>query len=208
VTAQGLTATPVSSPRHSVVAGRNAGSAISHIGILAAERTIAHGDNVFVFQIIGEIELPGNMAAHAIGWLDSLDDAKHESIMTWIDSIIKLNEEAPVKYTAVPASIVKKDPTTGRVKGRKFSCAGFVLACFEEALGIRLVVEENELPDVSRATLESVWGVALVRAARRYGLKSPGPSWKVLLPSYILHALSRPPKELPHRPTKPNPGFP
>lgn len=198
----------VDSPRYSVVGECSAQHAVSHVGILEREGSVANGQTVSVFHManpIARLELPGEMTAHVLGWVLDLTDDEFGCIEVWLEEV--KTTSVKIEYLACPATQVLVDKINGRPIGRAFSCAGFVCCCFAEALKIMLLVPEEALPDVSVATLQGVWGEARVRAGRRYGLRGPGP-WKVLLPSYLFHALTKARAEMPHRPEYADPCFP
>jgi len=197
----------MNSPRHAVVGSCSSQDTVSHVGILEHAQPIASGDKVPVFHManpLTKLELPGKMDAHALGWLIDLGEDAYKSIKEWVEEL--RSGGLQIKYLAFPSYEIHKDPATGRVIRREFSCAGFVQACYEEALQIWLLVPTDELPDVARDTLELVWERALVARGRHYGLAGPGP-WKVLLPSYLFHALSKDHADLPHKPLDPDPYF-
>lgn len=207
MTALRLNKTGMDSAQHSVVGSCTEEDAVFHVGVLEQAQLIASGDLVSVFHMadpLSKLELPGTVDAHALGWVLDLGDDDHESIKEWAVGLASGGFE--LKYLAFPSYEINKDPATGRVIRREFSCAGFVQACYEEALQIWLIAPTDELPEVSRDVLLCVWDERELSAARRYGLRGPGP-WKVLLPSYLFHALCKSRAELPHKPPTPDPYF-
>ncbi|NUQ72895.1 MAG: hypothetical protein HUU21_04995 [Polyangiaceae bacterium] len=196
------------SPQHAVVGECTKQNAVSHVGILVRRQPIKDGESVAVYHMANprdRLQLPGAMNAHAAAWLVDLIEHEHGRIENWLEEFETSAIE--IEYSAFPANDVIVDKATGRPIGRKFSCAGFVQACYQEALGVRLIVPKDELPEVERGVLQLVWPAPLVTRGRQYGLVGPGP-WKVLLPSYLFHALSKKRAELPHKPLHPDPYFP
>jgi hypothetical protein len=207
MTASRLEAKGTDSPRHAVVGECTEENTVPHVGILERARTIKAGEVVSVFHMANpasRLQMPGTMSAHAVGWVLDLLDHEHEEIGLWLQELA--TSTIQIEYVAFPANDVVADKVTGRTIGRKFSCAGFVQACFDESIQIRLIVPTDELPDVSRDVLLCVWEERYLSIARRYGLRGPGP-WKVLLPSYLFHALSKERSGLPHKPPSPDPYF-
>lgn len=148
--------------------------------------------------------MPGNMKAHAVGWIDELSTEEYGRIEDWLNEL--KTTTIKIEYIGFPAAEIETDKVTRRPIGRKFSCAGFVHSCFKEALGIELVAEED-LPEVGLDLLKRVWGpIVETRRGQRH-LRGPGP-WRVLLPSYLFHALARERSGMPHRPLQAIPCFP
>ena len=208
MTALRLKDSSVDSPLHAVVGKCTPQNAVSHVGILEGARFVSAGDKVPVFHManaIALLELPGTMDAHALGWLVDMADEEHKSVSGWLQRI--KTSSVKIDYLAFPAFETLRDKANGRTIGRKFSCAGFVQCCFEEALQVSLVVSLEHLPNVDRNLLEEVWDARIVARGVRYGLRGAGP-WKVLLPSYIFHALNKTRTELPHNPSAAEPNFP
>jgi len=132
------------------------------------------------------------MAAHVTGSC-SLARAQADQIAAWIEDVT--TRTPGLKYAALPAVQLERDEISGRVIGRKFSCAGFVLAAYEEAAGIVLLVPEASLPEVNKEIVIATWMPALpdevqTRIFRNIGLEGPGP-WRLLLPGYLFHALKQ-----------------
>lgn len=195
----------VKCPPCAVIGECDAAHAVSHVGVLEREYDIAHDDEVSAFHVLGpksDVELPGAMNAHAVGWLE-LDDVEQSRVADWLEQLRADWENGSTKiyYMACPAWTPVVEQVNSRQKMRKFSCAGFVWCCFKESLAIDVVVGEAELPEVDIETLKRVWTRISEdeRKARRY-LQGPGP-WRVLLPGYLFHALKLARASLPYQPT-------
>ena len=209
MTAASLSATSRECCRHSIIGEFAIPYAVKHVGLLDTNTAISYGQSVSAFHMSGphtHLELPGKMNAHVIAWFANMTEESHRRILLWIEEMKTLSRHGIIRYTAVPASELCFDQVNGRMIERKFSCAGFILCCFEESGIVRLIVPETELPRVAKDVLEEIWGKAVVARGRQHGIRGSGP-WKVLLPSYLFHALSRPMEDLPHRPTLPDPTF-
>ncbi len=207
MTALRLGANGTESPPYAVVGACTMDDAVYHVGLLEGALSIADGDTLSVFHMADprtRLQLPGTLPAHAVGWFLDLPGEECERIRKWVGRFTSSAIE--IMYVAFPSYQDLKDPATGRTIGRRFSCAGLVQACYEEALKVLLVVPTDDLPEVKRDVLELVWSRAVVARGWRYGLEGPGP-WKVLLPSYLFHALSKDRAELPHKPPDPDPYF-
>jgi hypothetical protein len=196
----------VDSPRFAVI-GALKQRAVSHVGILATPGMVENGQVVFVFHManpITRLQLPGTMDAHAVGWIEDLSAEEQCNIQDWLDEL--KTSSSQIRYYAYPAAEIDRDKVTGRPIGRNFSCTGFVHSCFEEALRLTLVVSEAHLPEVGIDVLRQVWGELVERRGLRY-LRGPGP-WRVLLPSYLFHALTKTRAGMPHQPQHADPFFP
>lgn len=212
MTARRLRQEPIASPLYAVVGACDSEHAVFHVGVLANANDLADDQEIDVFDManaVARLRLPGIMKAHAVGWLDDLTDEEQSSIADWLDQLALglKNDSIKVDYSACPAWEDRGDRVNSRSMERRFSCAGFVWCCFAESLGVEIVAREPDLPEVDIRTLEQVWGERAMRVAPRYGLRGP-PPWRVLLPSYLFHALSRGRATMPHRPTHPDPCYP
>jgi hypothetical protein len=192
----------VTSPRHAILAVFNR-EGVSHVGLLAAPAEVDGGAKALTNHMGPPLALPGEMLAHAVGWLDTWTEQDCIVLDVWLRELetqISIDPQS-VTYVAAP-SVVRDEGGTERPVSLKFSCAGFVAEAYREGVGVRLVVDDAELPEVDRATLERVWDPRTVRIGARYGLGGDGP-WRVLLPGYLLRAVTRPRVELPFRPMTP-----
>jgi hypothetical protein len=131
-------------------------------------------------------------------------------IQLWLAEVME--EDRPNRpersYVVDPYCKWEIDKETGIRRYRRFSCVGFVFACYQEAVGIRLVqVEHEHLPPVSLDTVKEIYGERLDREAkrRRYGLLGDGP-FCVVLPGYLFHSLARDDMLVRASPYKASPG--
>lgn len=204
-----LTSEVISAPCFSVVGSCANKNAVRHVGLLAEATSICRGTEVSVNHMAGPVvhlQLPGPMTAHTVGWLsEELSDEDRRCVTQWLEELNKRKSE--IFYSPFPAVEYKTDSVSGKRVPSKFSCAGFVQTCFEEALDIVLVVPEEKLPEVNAHTLGSVWGAREVEVAQlRRHLEKPGP-WKILLPGYLFHALRCLRAALPYAPAAADPAF-
>jgi hypothetical protein len=180
-------------------------NAITHVGLLAAQGALSAGSNVLVLDmgLTLQIDPPATLAAHVAGTL-SLTREEVKAIEEWIAELRTLVSRC--RYLAYPAAVEDRDQTNQRIRGWKFSCAGFVVTAYKQA-GIQLVVQEPALPPLDLSTVREVWShiargrdpVRMKRHLEGWGLKGDGP-WNVLVPGYILHALNQTREVLPYQP--------
>lgn len=192
----------VNSPRHAIVGVCN-WEGVSHVGLLAAAAEIVAGANVRANHMKPPPELPGVFVAHAVGWLDTWTEQDSIALDVWLQELQTQIAVEPnsVTYIAAP-SVIRDEGGTERAVSLRFSCAGFVAEAYREGAGVRLVVDDADLPEVDRPTLERVWNPQIVRLGARYGLGGSGP-WRVLLPGYLLRAVMLSRSALPFRPKTP-----
>lgn len=181
---------------------------INHLAVLSEPVSIRHGMTVDVFEmkpplLAGQLDpntskpLYGTGKAHAVGWIDDLSVDERRYIEIWIkDTRTKVPSNIIKCYIIDPPWYDILEKGTRRIMSRRFSCAGFVLRCYEEGLGIRLLdCTPDCLPPVDRALLESIYDEdtleVLDRLGDRLGITGP-PPWRIVLCGYVLHALNRP----------------
>jgi hypothetical protein len=179
---------------------------VCHVGLLSADCSICGGDVVGVRHMAPPLRLESTaeMPADVVGWVE-LEEDEARALEEWLISMRTM--VSATEYVALPAKAVVRDPDTKRIIGYRFSCAGFVCTAYEEGCGISLVADEDGLPAVARETAVLGWGhvaatngLPLEAILPRVGICGEGP-WKLLLPAYLFHALSRPRSELPYTPS-------
>lgn len=198
--------------RFSVVGEQVNGSrAVRHVGILQASVSVQIGDPVEVFHmgppiVVGqapELREPRyveHMAAHVLAWLDDLSGEQVMRIEQWLEGVrVQLRNGVRFRYRVLPAYEEELNEDRTMVRYRRFSCSGFVERCYRDGAGISLIVQEERLPEVELDLIRRVWGPAgelppqvldrVRRTMAEWGLKGSGP-WRVLLPGYLLHAMS------------------
>lgn len=140
----------------------------------------------------GGVEVSKNIKAYACGWLEGLseDDAR-DALQTLVpllkDRIFRWQGHPPFSARAVE---VLEDEVTKIEIHWYCSCAGFVLLCFEVALGLKLVTDTAELPEVYLAQLKRYYPFLDDPDERKLcGLAEAEP-WRLLLPGYVINALA------------------
>lgn len=94
------------------------------------------------------------------------------------------------EYRLHPPYEERRDQVNGRLLGLQCSCAGFVLWLYHEGAG-RPLVDLTRLPVLTPAELTPIWSVNATLAAR-WGLRPDAQgNVAVLLPGYLLHALTQ-----------------
>jgi hypothetical protein len=188
----------------SVIGHCGRGAHVHHVAISRVAGDACHGQIVAVAHMRPPLADQERIAAHLVGWLD-LDEPERIVIDVWLRAALtRTNTE----YCIVPAVDDVVDRTTGRLIRRRFSCTGFVHACYEESIDV-VLVDQDALPEVDLATLMQVWDERVIRLGRARGyLQGQGP-WRAMLPAHLFHALAQPnPRAAPYQPTTSNWTFP
>ncbi len=179
---------------------------VRHVAILRESSTLKFGDRVQVWHmeppvIAGEISLGKardedrrTCAAHAIGFV-SLDSSEREGLKTWLAEVDCEGRPSTAldQYCAHPPVRWVADEESGAPRYRKFSCVGFVLECYREGAGIKLLEwQSGRLPAADLGVLVGNYDDRLrhQRLRTHVGLEGDGP-WRIALPGYVLHSLSR-----------------
>ena len=198
------------------------GGFVQHVAILRSDRDLSFNEpNVEVWHmqpplLVGHASAAAaNMDAvcpvvHVVGAID-LDADDCESIKTWL-AIVE-TEKRPYgrignlrQYVVKPHVDWERAKETNQPLYRKFSCAGFVVECYREAVGIDLVsLPEITSPEVDLTMVLGAYPDADRESLReRFGIRGTGP-WKILLAGYLFHSLKRTPDALirsgPHLPS-------
>ena len=195
-----LASTPA--PRFAVaghIHPENPSGEVRHVGLLAESiQSLSAAQAELVHHMRPPMGWDDPLTVHAVGWIDLSHD-EQEGIA---DLIEELRSEPHItnQYHVCPSLVEERDALTGRVRCRRFSCAGFVTFCYREGAGLRLLVDDGLLPLADKSLLERVWSSAQVSAGRRYGLTGAGP-WTVLLPGYLLNAMRGERTALPYAPS-------
>lgn len=209
---------------------RGEDTAVRHVGLLESESIINPMSVYRVYHSGPPLQLGqpddsgkpalGEMGASTsagpisvAGWIEPLDKVESRKIRVWLSqqkTLQPLGFAAYAQYIALPHVLDVLDSVSGHLKFRRFSCVGLVCCCYAEALG-RILVDLNQLPSVPLSVIESVWdnvaGMQPAVRAKFAGLQGEGP-WPLLLPGYLLRALSRSKLEPPYVPTVGDIQFP
>lgn len=178
---------------------KTAPTLVDHIGMLpfpCRRKCIESGDEVEVYDsTAGGLRAGGNgglgrMQAH---WYGARDLTPAQILR--MDATIKLIRTGQVfalgrrerlrAYMISPA--FRTEVRNGVLVGVAFSCAGLVAYCYA-TVGINLV-NLDTLPPVEDTHLETIWGRGIVEHARRFLDPSAFADNRILLPSYICHAM-------------------
>lgn len=175
---------------------------VRHVGLFDEDKRIVEaGKKVNVAHMgppLGQGEaIEMDVAGHIPLTADEI-----KKISIWIK---KITDEYPNstarQYVIRPPWKDEIDPHTNVRRYRRYSCAGFVLDGHRK-IGIELLkFDENSLPDVDKATIESAYPDTNYgdKLLSYWGLEGNGP-WKVVLAGYVLHALNRPSDQIRQEP--------
>lgn len=186
---------------------------VRHVALLREEGRAAFGSQVHVFHmgpplVVGAQTLSRTTPAptcpcHVAGML-SLTADERDGILDWLAEVDKEDRPEGVMrmwqtYTVDPPEIWQEDERGVRLYGR-FSCGGFVLACYRDGAGILLIDVANArdwpavtIDEIARAYGPRVRDMETLR--RRLGIPGDGP-WPVLLAGYVVHAFNRADQEI------------
>jgi len=201
-----------SASRFDVVASSFNPNFIDHVGLNAISTDIKRGNMVDVMEMgppfaVGQPSrskdkepLFGQIDPDCIASIEDLSQSEIMDLEAWMEDMRTRRSSKPflqVSYWIHPPHDFIRDDVSMRVIGRKFSCAGFVLCCYEEAIGIRLL-DFDSLPAIDHSVLQKIYDAHRMEGftERRTKLGLEGdPPWKITLCGYILHSLNRPANE-------------
>jgi hypothetical protein len=150
--------------------------------------------------------------ADIVGCLDDLQPDEQAKMQTWLSDVttrIAIIPEFPEPwnqgYIIDPPFKEVDAEESGRTLWR-FSCVGLILCCFEN-VSIHLLDWRSgkiPLPD-EKAVRENYFRLPLAFVKRRYPslLDGPGP-WRLVLPGYVFHSMSRDDASIRARPHLPS----
>ena len=197
--ASDLTQGPNRLSRYDVVGERADGPDhfVTHVGLHNADdRSVKANEDIGAVHMRPPLAQNGTIKAHVVGSVPLTNDEIKE-VSVWINEIDDEYRTASVgprhQYIIDPVWQCKRDPNTGVLRYRRYSCAGFVLHGHRE-VGITLLnIDPAVLPEVDRQTIVATYPGIAERAQllRQFGLEGNGP-WRIVLAGYVLHALDRP----------------
>lgn len=166
-------------------------TAVLHAALLREDRAaIRVGQKVPVFEmglnmlVVGplttsQLESTPTMEPEVIGYVNlSSDERKQLSLR--LSELDKDTAASGSGFLLFPHAIPSR---------RQFSCIGFVYDCYDSC-NIQLV-DISTLPDVYADFMSNLFpSLARERNRIAHGLTGNGP-WKILLPGYVFHSLSR-----------------
>lgn len=179
-------------PQYSVVGMHGDADTVRHVGVLRRDSALAYGQEATVAHMAPPLGLDDAIPAHVIGRIDVLTRGEQEAVETWLTDL-QTKKRLPHDYQIHPPFEAIYDPATLILKRRRMSCVGFILLCYREALGLDLLDwTDGRFPLVDLTTLQGCYSDCNLstRILSRYGLNGTGP-WPVVMPGYLLHALSR-----------------
>ena len=91
---------------------------------------------------------------------------------------------------------------------RRFSCVGFVIEAYRAAGIDLLITDENDLPLISYQELRRVYpllGRLATNRRKQFGIVGDGP-FRIVLPGYLFHSLTRTYGVIRRKPYKPRSG--
>jgi hypothetical protein len=169
---------------------------VKHVALLNAdEREVGCEDTVHVVHMGPPLETDRQLSAAVAGRIPLTND-QINCIDTWI---AKIKDEYQLEkarrrqqYIIDPPWKDVRDENTGVRRYRRYSCAGFVLYTHLQVNISLLIIDKEELPEVTRQTLEAAYPDVFRSPVllNRFGLQGSGP-WRVVLAGYVLHALDR-----------------
>lgn len=166
---------------------------------------------------------------HVTAWLEDLSEGNKRAMRRWHRRISEFFPETTRPKLVIPrhgqeaevATFLKKchfiahppikkevDPRTGNLKSIWYSCAGFVLDCFESNVVKKLLVswDDPSFPTVYEDTIREVWCGRLELTPQikdTLGLLDDDEPWPVVMPGYIMNAFKRRADEIRSEPFSP-----
>jgi len=169
---------------------------VTHVGISIISADYEYGGSAQVWHCQPPVSY-SECVAHVNGFVENLTQEEVNRLKTVVNRLkVTMQAIDPGRggmnhYSIIPANSVTVDHVSGRVRSRKFSCAGYVSHVYSK-IDIQLAPPETDLPEISFDELCSHYPdlAGLRLSAKRWGLKGGGP-WKVLLAGYLINSLAR-----------------
>ena len=181
---------------------------VKHVALLREDSTVVYGAEVHVFHM-GPPLVAGDRSrghagedpicpSHVAGWINLTVDER-EGMIDWLAEVDKENRPGGLvgtwrTYVVDPPECWYEDEKQVRLY-RRFSCGGFVLACYRDGAGITLIETPSTAtwPEVSLDQIIRAYGPQVrERETLRSSLGLPGDGpWSVLLAGYVIHAFDR-----------------
>ena len=169
---------------------------VRHVALLDSDESeISGGDTVRVVHMGPPLEMGAQFCVDVAGRIPLTPD-EINTIKTWIATVeAEYRSQFAHKldqYVIDPPWSDFRDKNTGMRRFRRYSCAGFVLDAHAQVDVQLLVIDTNELPEVSSETVKTAYPEASSHPVllAKWGLKGDGP-WRIVLAGYVLHALDR-----------------
>ncbi len=186
---------------------------VRHVALLREDGTLIYGENAHVFHMgpplvagersRGQAREDPTCPSHVAGWINLTADER-EGVIDWLAEVDKENRPGGLvgtwrTYVVDPPECWHEDEKRVRLY-RRFSCGGFVLACYRDGAGIALIETPPTAawPEVSLDQIVRAYGPEVRgREKLRRGLGLPGDGlWSVLLAGYVIHAFDRGDREM------------
>ncbi len=186
---------------------------VRHAALLREDSTVPYGENVHVFHMgpplvagehsRGQAGEDPTCPSQVAGWINLTADER-EGVIDWLAEVDKENRPGGFvgawrTYVVDPPECWYEDEKQVRLYHR-FSCGGFVLACYRDGAGITLIEmpPTTAWPEVSLERIVRAYGSEVrgrEKLRRGLGLPGDGP-WSVLLAGYVIHAFDRGDREI------------
>lgn len=211
------------------VVGSLANASISHVAILQETASPNHGQKAKVWHTGPPTKL-GECEIHLAGCIDDLTPGEQATLIHEAEDTVsnmpkiakpknvakhhrrdEMKRQLLSHYSILPPIREVRDNTTNVLRHRRFSCAGFVVHCYEEGIDVQLVNQEK-LPLIGWAEIQRVYATQLANLTEpeieELGLSKQRvtvnaglgwrqtytenvDSWPILMPSYLLDSVAR-----------------
>lgn len=169
---------------------------VSHVALFNQENVdINHRETVDVVHMKPPLEAGDRLRVHVAGRIPLTND-QISGIKAWFakikDEYETQNAGPRRQYVIDPPWEDVRNEKTGVRRYRRYSCAGFVLDAHRQVDVVLLVIDKQDLPEVTKRTISAAYSDILENRPRleRFGLRGEGP-WRLVLAGYVLHALDR-----------------
>ncbi len=183
---------PIELRAMALVGETNPAGYVCHVAVLPRTLRVQNNQNVETLGQRPPVE-EHSVKCNVAGWQDITEDQIHAGL-AWIElhspesNLVTYS----VSYKAYPAFDASYNDN-GEMYDRQFSCVGFVLCLYDEAINRPIELDSNfdNFPSIALSELMEVWPEYASREGvrARAGLHGPGP-WKIVMPAYAFHALS------------------
>lgn len=169
---------------------------VKHLALLNSDDCeVKGGDAVDVVHMKPPLETDDRLCVHVAGRIPLTND-EIRGINAWLEKVKDEYQTPHIRphqqYIIDPPWEDKPDSNRKIRRYRRYSCAGFVLDAHAQVDVQLLVIDTNELPEVSSETVKTAYPEASSHPVllAKWGLKGDGP-WRIVLAGYVLHALDR-----------------
>jgi hypothetical protein len=182
------------------------GKIVWHVALLREQGAVEFGQQVEVWHTFPPLvagpqtsERSGHeydrCKAHCLSYIEDLTQSEIDGITTKLEELDK--QIAPAskleQYSIEPPVDSFRDEETGTKRYLRFSCVGFVVECYKDAV-VLLSDDRSGFPGIDREILLKAYR-ANDKVLRRFGVKGD-PPWRLAMPGYVLHSMNRPAEEV------------